>query len=272
MERRALVRLLQGNETSLLSMLVAPEPRLAKRYGTGASRRAGVVCVSARAFPIPLLHRAIGFGTLAPADRKTLDAVIRHYAALGLPVRIELADVAGATAQRLLERAGFEREHETHHVHVLEASEAPAVPQVPGLVIERVTSRTAKAFGAATAKGFEVEGTPLGTFFDEISVATVRRLADRATALLPRVDGEVAGTGLVWLSPRVAGLYSGSVFTPFRGRGIQNALIAERVRLGLARRRRIFTSQTEGDNPSAHNLHEMGFRTLYSTAYYLRQA
>ena len=47
-------------------------------------------------------------------------------------------------------------------------------------------------------------------------------------------------------------------------------LIAERVRLGLARRRRVFTSQTEADDASAHNLRDLGFRPLYEAAYFIR--
>lgn len=84
------------------------------------------------------------------------------------------------------------------------------------------------------------------------------------------MDGRPTDTGVLWMTPRVGGLYSASVLRPFRGRGIQKALIAERVKLGLARRRRIFTSQTAGDDPSAHNLHDMGFRRLYTAAYYAR--
>ncbi len=271
MDRRALVRLLQGNETSSLSAFLVGSPAIARRYGNAVAKRRGVVCLSSRAFPTALLHRAIGFGTLAAADRATLEAVIRHYARLGLPARVELAEgVAPASAIRLLERAGFTRETGLHHVHVLESDRPPTAVTVAGLTIQRVTARTAKDFGLAMRVGFEVDGTPLGDFFDQASVVGVRAFPDRLITLLPRIDGEIAGTGAIWLSPRVAGLYSGSVFERFRGRGIQSAVIAERIRLGLARRRRIFTSQTEGDNPSAHNLHDMGLRHLYTSSYYVK--
>jgi len=271
MDRRALVRLLQRNETSSMSALLVGSPALARRHGNAVARRGGVVCSSSRAFPMPLLHRAIGFGTLAPADRATLDAIVRHYARLGLPARVELAEgTAPASAVRLLERAGFTRERALHHVHVLESDRQPPVVSVPGLTIERVTARTAKAFGMANRVGFEADGTPLGEFFDRASAAGVRAFPDRLVALLPRIGGEIAGTGALWLSPRVAGLYSGSVFERFRGRGIQSAVIAERIRIGYARRRRIFSSQTDGDNPSAHNLHDMGLRHLYTSSYYVK--
>ncbi len=73
------------------------------------------------------------------------------------------------------------------------------------------------------------------------------------------------------ISP-VAGCYSGSVLARFRGKGIQHALIAARVREGLRRGRRIFISQTDPDSPSGHNLHDLGFRTLYRATWYTRQA
>lgn len=271
MERRALVRLLQGNETSALAAFLVTNDAIARRYGNGVARRRGVACLSSRSFPIALVHRAVGFGTLGGGDRATLDAVVRHYARLGLPARIEVAEgVVPASAVRLLERAGFAAEGGVHHVHVLKTDRVPSAIAVPGLRIERVGPRAANDFGEATRVGFELVGTALGEFFDRASVVFARAFPDRGIALLPKVDGAIAGTGALWLSPRVAGLYSGSVYTRFRGRGIQLALIAERVRLGLERRRRIFTSQTDGDNPSAHNLHEMGFRHLYTARYYVR--
>ncbi|MBI3521493.1 MAG: hypothetical protein HY071_00160 [Chloroflexi bacterium] len=271
MRRLELVRALLRNETSILRVLALGDAKAAREFGAGFATRGGVACTSARAFPIALLHRAIGFGSLVRADQSTLDQVVRHYKTLGLPARVELDErVAPAIAARLLERNGFAREEFVHHVHVLEAASAPRPVTIGGLTIDRVTARTAKSFGAATARGFAVEGTPLGEFFDRVSVAAVRTATDRVAAFLPRVDGEIAGTGMAFLSPGVCGLYSGSVFEPFRGRGIQNALIAERVRFGLSRRRRIFVSQTEGDNPSSHNLREMGFRHLYTATFYLK--
>ena len=265
--RLELVRALQRNETSLMRTLFPADPRMARRFAIDVSAIGGLVCMSDRAFPIPLLHRAVGFGTLGDASAATLDRVIRFFAARGLPARIEIAEgVVRPAAVRLLGRAGFRRERERHRVHVLETSVAPTAPDIPGLRVRRTAPAT---FGKSLREGFEVGGD-LGLLFERASAQHVRTERDRAVALVPFVDGRPAGSALLWLSPRVAGLYSGSVFERYRGRGVQLALIAERVRLGLARRRRIFTSQTEGDGPSAHNLADMGFRPLYETAYFIR--
>lgn len=267
MTARSLALALQRNETSLMRALFTADPRLAVRTGITVRTVAGVPAITDRAFPIPLLHRAVGFGTLADATTRTLDRIVRFYAAQGLPARVELAEgVASRAARRLLERAGFREERERHRVHVLETTTVPAVPPIAGLRVRRAAPAV---FGRAVRRGFEAEGG-LGVLFERASAAHVRAERDRAIGLVPVVDGSVAGSALLWLSPGVAGLYSGSVFPPFRGRGIQQALIAERIRLGLARRRRVFTSQTEGENASSHNLRDLGFRVLYETSYFVR--
>jgi GNAT superfamily N-acetyltransferase len=269
MRRRDLALLLQANEVSAERTLFLASPVLARRDGVTVARRAGVVCFADRAFPIPLLHRAIGFGTFAEATAATLDRVVRYYAALGMPARVEVAEaIAPARAARLLERAGFIRETGVHHVHVLETDRVPPAPAVEGVEIGRAAPHV---FGRAVREGF-AGGTALDEFFERASAAHLRAQPRRAIGLVPRVDGQVAGSALLWLSPRVAGLYSGSVFSAHRGKGIQKALIAERIRLGLLRGRRIFTSQTDGDDASARNLREMGLRLAYVASYWVREA
>lgn len=266
-DRLALAQALQRNETSANRALFLADAGLARRFGIQVRTIGGAVCMTNRAFPIPLLHRAVGFGTLAEATPATLDRIVGFFASRGLPARVEVADgIARPGVVRLLERAGFRRERERHRIHVLETSVAPAAPVIPGLRVRRAAPAT---FGKAVRDGFEVSGD-LGLLFERASAAAARSERDRATPLVPFVNGAVAGSALLWLSPGVAGLYSGSVFEKYRGRGIQKALIAERVRLGLARRRRVFTSQTEADDASAHNLRDMGFRPLYETAYFIR--
>lgn len=263
-----LVRALQCNETSAGRSLFPADARLADRFGITFRTIGGVFCLSDRAFPIALLHRAVGFGTLGEATQATLDRIVRSYASLDLPARVEIAEgVVDPGVVRLLERSGFRREKERHRIHVLQTSAVPKGPSIPRVSIRR--ARPAE-FGRAVRAGFEAGGD-LGLLFERASAAQLRAEPERAIGLVPVVGRQVAGSALLWLSPRVAGLYSGSVHKRFRGRGIQLALIAERVRLGLARRRRIFTSQTDGDDASAHNLRDMGFRPLYDALYFARE-
>jgi len=60
----------------------------------------------------------------------------------------------------------------------------------------------------------------------------------------------------------IGGLGNGSVRPAFRGRGLQKALIAHRIRDGWDRGYRAFFGETE--NPvSAHNMESLGWRKLF---------
>lgn len=271
MDRRALAAKLQRNETSTLGLFASIDRLIARRYGVSLARIGGVHCLACAAFPIPLLHRAIGFGTLGEASQPTLDRIVRHYSKLGTPARVEVAEgVAPLTAVRLLERGGFSQERDGHHVHVRDVATPPPAPVVPGLRIERVRRTEAAMFGRLVREGFEAPGD-LGDFFERTTVAAVRRLPlKRGVSLVGRVEGMPAATGVLFVASGVGGLYSGSVLPAYRGRGIQSAMIAARLVLGWERGLRLFASQTDPDHPSQHNLHDMGFRTLYRSSVYVR--
>ena len=272
MNRRALAARLQRNEVAAWSLFTSLDPALNRRYGIGSARREGVLCTSCSAFPTPLFHRAIGFGTLVAASRAALDAILRHYARLGAPARVEVPDeIAPAAARRLLERSGFTREPAIHHVHVRDRDEPPALTSVAGLRIQRVRRKDAVEFGRLVRDGFETQGD-LGDLFERLTISSARRAPlDRLVSIWGSVDGARAATGLLFVAAGVGGLYSGSVLPAFRGRGIQSAMIAERLRNGWSRGIRLFTSQTGPDNPSQHNLHDLGFRLLYRSTFFVRQ-
>lgn len=273
MKTRDLVRLVQRNEVAGTRVFATIDPRSVRRLGLGAATIGSVFCVRCREAPFPQFHRAIGFGVRSGGSAADLDRIVRHYERLGAPVRVEVAEgVTPSAAIRLLERRGFAPEVDAHHVHVLETDRAPVAPDVAGLRIQPVTARRAPEFGRLIRAGFGAEGA-VGDLFERASIAHARMYPpSRAVSIIARIDGRAAGTAMLWLTPGVAGLYSGSVLEAFRGRGIQSALIAERVRLGLARGRRVFTSQTAGDDASAHNLRDMGFRLLYRAIFYVRRA
>jgi hypothetical protein len=56
-------------------------------------------------------------------------------------------------------------------------------------------------------------------------------------------------------------LYSGSVLRGYRGRGLQNAMIAARLSFAWERGLRTFYSWTDPESSSARNLRDEGFRT-----------
>ena len=268
----ALVRLDLENQIACSGALLAADPAIAARYGLGLAEIAGLSCSTCRVWDAPLFNRAIGAGVQGGLDDRGLGAILGHYAGCLRPIHVEVYD--GITPPEILgvlERGGLAPTGEGLLAHVLETDQVPAITAPSaGVSVERCGTGDFALFARLVREGFEASGD-LGLFFEEASRAALERLPEEQTvAFIARVDGEPAGTGMLVLTDRVGGLYSGSVLPAFRGRGLQHQLIAARVREGLRLGRRIFVSQTEGDNASAHNLQGAGFRALYRADWWAR--
>ncbi len=232
----------------------------ARRGGSGVRRVGGVLCLVAPGTPEPFLNRALGVGTIAAADPALLGRIERLYASAGMPSRVAIATghVPLATI-RLLERRGYvpATDHDVQ-VYVFDRARPPAVPAVPGLSIERVRPADARLYARTSFESFRERGPRFGGVIE----ALVRSRRRWIRAYLGRVDGEPAATGMLSDVGPVGVLGNGSVLPRFRGRGLQAAMIAHRIRDGWERGYRLFFAETE--NPvSAHNMEDLGWRKLY---------
>lgn len=268
-----LVRLELGNQIAGHRAFVTGDPLVAKKYGTSFETVAGLCCSTCETWDHPLFNRVIGAGILAPLDAAGLDAIIAHYAAKGRVCHIEVyVDLTPPAVTALLERSGFAPGGHGLEAHVLE-TDRPLAPRATPATVRTIAPSEFVHFGELVRDGFDMhDAGRLGEFFVDLTVASLRALGDASTGFIASVDGQDAGTGQLVLTQGVGGCYSGSVLASFRGRGIQHALIAARVAEGVRRGRRIFVSQTDPDSPSGHNLHDVGFRTLYRASWYTRTA
>jgi hypothetical protein len=268
-----LIRLELDNQIAGGRAFVAAGPEMSSRYGTAFDTVAGLATPTCATWDYPLFNRVIGAGILGPLDGRGLDSILRHFAAKR---RVPCVEVyPGITSSEILAAlagAGFTDSGHGFESHVLETDRAIEAA-VPGVAVRRIGTGEYRRFGELVRDGFDMAADPtLGPFFVELSVASLEALGENGAGFIASVDGEDAGTGQLVLTDRVAGCYSGSVIERFRGRGIQKAAIAARVREGLARGKRIFISQTDPDSPSGHNLHDLGFRTLYRATWFTRPA
>lgn len=265
-----LIRLELGNQVESNRAFLGSDPDVATRYGLAARTVAGLPCSSCRVWDSPLFNRAIGAGPLGPLDAGALATILGDYVERSRPAHVEVYDgITPPEIHRALERGGLAPVEGGLVAHLLETDRAPEISApAAGVTVERCAPAERGEFARLVRAGFEAPGE-LGELFEAMTRAALDRLpAERVAAFVARVDGVPAGTGMLVLTDRVAGLYSGSVLPAFRGRGLQQQLIAARVREGLRLGRRIFVSQTEGDNASAHNLADAGFRVLYRAGWW----
>jgi GNAT superfamily N-acetyltransferase len=248
-------------------------PGLRERYGTSFDTVAGLCCSTCAAWDYPLFNRVVGAGVLAPLDERGLDTILAHYAAKGRAANVEVYEgVTPPSVLAMLATAGFASSGHGLESHVLETDHEVA-PRPAAATVRRVGPDEYTRFGELVRDGFDMRADQtLGPFFVDLTVASLQTLGDASAGFIASIDGQDAGTGQLVLSDRVAGCYSGSVLEAFRGRGIQHALIAARVAEGLRHGRRMFVSQTDPDSPSGHNLHDVGFRTLYRATWFTRPA
>lgn len=235
------------------------DPILSRRYGLANALRRGVVCFSAASFPEPFGDLAIGFGVARPPTRAALDAVLAYYAGLGQVPRIAvLGRLASQAVARHLRSAGLQEAAPHHHVFVRRGRAAPRSRLEENVALERVSARDAAPLAVLAQTGFGGRG-PIAEYFTRTRIAMLRSHPRTAAAVRATRNGEPAGSGIVIVSSGAASLWSGSVLPAYRGHGIQRALIAERLRIAIARGARVCFSLAEPGGRSARNLVAMGF-------------
>jgi len=238
------------------------DPVLTPSLGLRVARIAGLFCLSSTKIAEGVFNHVSGYGSFAPASQHAIDAVLRHYDDVGSVARFEvIVPSISASDLRLLERNGFREVARLFQVHVRTSARPPRMREVEGLAVTRAGRRDAEAYARLASRGFGDHRSRIGQVFEHGWVRQIRRDA-RVAAFIGSVDGVPAATGVTILRPAIAGLYSGSVLTAYRGRGIQNAMIAARVAHGWSRGVRSFYSWTV-DSGSAENLRDEGFRTRF---------
>lgn len=245
------------------------DPVLTPRHGFSVTKHGGLWCFASRELKAEVFNHVSGFGTFVDPTQRGIDAVLRHYEPFGRGVAIEvLVPVVSRGDRALLQRNGFRDTQTLFQCHLRTTTRPPRPRAVEGLVVEHVTPRTAVRYARLASAGFGGRGR-IADVFERGWIRQLRR-DRRVNSFIGVLNGHDAATGTMVLRPRIAGFYSGSVLRRFRGKGIQNAMIAARLRYGWDRGLRAFYSWSDPESPSAHNLRDEGFRTRYEVHMYTR--
>jgi hypothetical protein len=219
----------------------------------------------------------LGFGGVPAAGE--LDALEREFSRRGAAVRVEistLADpaVAGAFVRRGYQLAGFE------NVLGCDLSSSPARQGSNREVAVRLAEGAdADAWLVTVLEGFlhldTFDGPPPTETFAREALEPVVGDMRRNTSLekyLGRIDGVAAGGGALQVSGTVAILCGAATLPAFRRRGVQSALLAERLQLASARGCEIAVVTTEPGSKSQANVQRAGFALLYARAVLVKEA
>ncbi len=263
----ALSRSLDLHEASAWgAMYRAAPPEAVAETGCGITTVGSATVVHASRVEVLAFNRAIGLGLDGPATEQQIDEIMACFARHDVPrffVQVH-PDAEPAALPRWLAQRGF-----THHNNwvrlyrdVSEFSVERALP-----VVRRIGPEDAETFARILTRAFE---------WSDALLPLVAGLVGHPGWFhyLAYEDETPIGTAAFYVEGEVAWFDFASTVAEFRGRGVQTALIAERI--GVAREAGCkhliveTAEQTpEKEAPSYRNIRRSGFDVAYVRPNYL---
>jgi hypothetical protein len=216
--------------------------------------------------PTWFFNRVLGLGVRGEASESDIERLIGLYGAKGLEFAVSLGVLARPRELAAwLEKRGFEVVNVwAKMVRGAEAAREPGT----GLKIEEVGAERSGPVGEILCAGF---GAP--PMLKPIFGAALRSASNHAYMAF---DGDApVAVGMLSIRDGVGHLHSDATLAPYRGRGIQGAIMARRLRDGAALGCTAFATETgllSGEaNPSYHNMLRCGFRKVCERPNYLQR-
>lgn len=207
-----------------------------------------------------VVNGAFGLGLAGPVEMEEVAAVVAFFAGHGAPPRIDVCPHADASLLRWCAEAGFvATDFESVLYQPLPAAKiAPAVEGVDVRIADTPGDR--ELWGELEACGF-TGGEPT-----QDHRVLARSIALRSTALpfIGYLDGEPAGTGMLNLADGIAMLNGDSTLPWARRRGVQTALLRERLRHAEEMGCELAVIEAAPSGASQRNQLRAGFRIAYT--------
>ena len=270
----ALAVRIERAEARLLADAVA---RVARRVGERGDVLSRPLAGGIAAFAEPgsPLNKVAGLGFDGALPETELEAVETAFARRECPVRMELSSLADPSLGARLTRRGYVLEGFEDVLGL--ALPAAGLPRAPaGVRVRPSGPEEIEAWLDVTVAGFlspDTQGVPSNESFEEEVPRRVIRdfaQADGMTRYLAERDGVTAGGGKVRIADGLAQLCGAATLPAHRRRGVQTALLAER--LGAADRAGcdLAVVTTRPGSKSQENARRRGFALLYTRAVLVR--
>ena len=219
------------------------------------------------------IGRAVGLGFNGPVTATDLDRLEHFYRAHGAPAQLDYCPLSDPSLLELTKERhyGIAELNNVHYLRIADQANAqtgsPAPP--PGVEIRRGTKEEAAVLSSIVSRSFFENGNVPEGFGDLI---TPMYEFPGAITYLAVVNGEAvaAAAGLVIPEHRILALFGAGTLPPFRGRGMQTALLRTRIRAAAAAGCEYAVIVTLGGTTSERNAARIGFQCAYSKATLIR--
>jgi ribosomal protein S18 acetylase RimI-like enzyme len=214
------------------------------------------------------MNKVVGVGFNGVPDSAELDQIERTLSDCGVPVQVELSNLADPEVAAVLSDRGYRL---IGFENVLGRS-LLIEPEAPlDIDVRKRTDDEFDAWVAIFTEGFanpDGEGVPGIDDFPRDVVANAMRDIEKAgaTNYVALCDEVIAGVGSVRLTDGIAQLTGAATAPAFRRRGAQSALLTARLRDAAAAECDIAVVTTAPGSRSQKNVQNKGFQLLYTRA------
>jgi len=216
------------------------------------------------------VNKACGFGHERPLTEAELDELVTFFTVRGVEPRVELSPFVSSSLLDGLAQRGFvlQRFGNVMARKIPENDNPRAMMPLgwpEGVTVERVNPQddaAVREYVEVSESGFLQDGEPLPPEFMEIGIKAVRRPVQ--DAFVARLGREAIGAGGCESSGGATALFGTSVKPAWRGRGVQQALIAARLERGRERGSRLAVIISGPGIPTERNAARLGFEMAYS--------
>ncbi|MBI4884791.1 MAG: GNAT family N-acetyltransferase [Actinobacteria bacterium] len=203
------------------------------------------------------VNRAMGVGLSDTSAEEIVTAIGEFYSARALPASIEVNPWIDASILAALGDRGFRLER-FRNVYVRELDSIPDVPMADIVPVDEHSALVRMTILAGDVPS-DSEARKISDEYCEAAALLVD-----AHDFVALSGGTPAACGSLNIANGLAGLGGAATLPEHRGRGLQQALLAYRLRLARSLGCDLATATAVPDQQSARNLERLGFQLLYT--------
>ena len=206
------------------------------------------------------LTQTFGLGIFEELSPASLDLIERFFLERTAPVLHEVSPLAGVAALDLLCRRNY-RPIEISNV-LYRSVEQPTAEYQSQISVRVIGPEEAQLWTDVSARGWAHEHPELRDFLLQLGAISSAR--QQSLCFLAEVDGQPGAAGVLCIHDKVA-LFGGSATVPeLRRRGLQTALLHERMRYAFDHGCDLAMMVTLPGSESQRNAERKGFRIAYT--------
>ena len=206
------------------------------------------------------ITQAFGLGIFEDLTPAALDQIEQFFISRGASVQLEVSPLAGVAAIRLLCDRNYRPIEISSVMH--RPVERPDAPSADNISVRLINAEEAELYTQLSTKAWTHDYPEHAAFMEQLTSVSLAR--EQGPCFIADLDGQPAATGGLCLHDGVA-LFAGAATIPeMRCRGLQAALLEERMRYAFDSGCDLAMMVAEAGSNSQRNAERKGFRIAYT--------